>query len=587
MTFDRPAALLGFLLLPIVWWLASLAPSRLPWPSLLAWPGATADARGKRRGRPRWWLLIAASVLLVTALARPALEAGSTSRDLLLIVDRSASMRAPGPDGSPRLRTVARRLGARLAALPSDTLVRLLWTPSLLQEDAGFLSPSEAASRIASASPIDAADDLEAVVGAALALRRERTSALWIASDRFPAPAGETSGGAIADAWLVVSGPLDNDGITFAEVVERGESLHVDATVRRAAGRAEPRAVEWRLDGTLVRTTALGADAESVVSIEVPAAPSAETIEVRLSGSDALAADDRFVIVRARAGRARVAATGSPSESIRRAAAASGADVGADPPVDLWVCNGVSPPPRARAWLGFRASGAPLAIGEDVDVVGLRVDPAARVFLGLDVARLAPTRAAAVVGGTPEVWASTPSGPVSVAASSETGVQLGFGPEDGGFSDDPAFPLLVERTIERAAGNGRAAGWRWHASGDDVTWSARDATTAHLRAPSGSIDVLSPATSGFRHRPREIGVHRIVCGGDEWPLAVDLASKQETLAEGGADESPETSWTPDASRAGARRSTDLRPVLAAAALILVLASWISSARIVGNLLRRP
>ncbi|MBI1848850.1 MAG: BatA domain-containing protein [Planctomycetes bacterium] len=576
MTFDRPAALLGLLVLPILWWLLAGRPFRIEWPSLIAWPRTAVGDERRRSGVPRSWLAFVALALLVAALARPFAVSGNERRTIALVFDRSASTSARVAGGGSRLRALQRSIGKRLRSLPIESIVRVWVTPSWATSADSEFTRDAAATYVESLEPIPAEDDLETVVDRARAWQDEHGNVdVWLAGDRLPeAPESKPSRArAQIAAWTIIAGDVANDGIVFATVVEGSSKTRVDASVCRSGRARPPRQVDLIVAEQPVQARELSAADEQTVSFEIPRSEDAAVIELRLSGSDSMEADDRFDIVDLPSHRVRVGLVGTTSNAVRRAlAATSAAEIVSNPPFDLVVCTTAAPPVEALAWLAFDApDAAGLRLGNKVDVLGLRTSETAQVFRGLSLAGVSVHEARPVLGGNPEVIASTRNGPVCVAASAGRRLNIGFDADDGGWSGDPSFPLLVRRMIGRAGGEGRGAGWRWFSTGDAVDVSARGIARARLETPDGIVDEVAAADGYFRFRLTARGRVHFNCADESWNYATNLASRRETLSPSLNGESDPNSWNGTSRREASRH--DLRPMIGLIALVVIAAAW--------------
>src|SRR5215831_7232863 len=127
MIFAAPWVLLALPALPLLWWLLRVTP---PAPRSESFPAIRLlmglHAREETPARTPWWLLLlrmVAATLVIVALARPVLDAGSSlsgSGPLLLVVDNGWASAADWPRRMQAANSVldrAERAGRKMALL--------------------------------------------------------------------------------------------------------------------------------------------------------------------------------------------------------------------------------------------------------------------------------------------------------------------------------------------------------------------------------------------------------------------------------------------------------------------------------------
>ena len=129
MIFAAPWVLLALPALPLLWWLLRVTP---PAPRSETFPAIRLlmglHAREETPARTPWWLLLlrmTAATLVLLALARPVLDAGSTlpgRGPVLLVVDNGWASAGDWPRRMQAANTVldrAERAGRQVALLPT------------------------------------------------------------------------------------------------------------------------------------------------------------------------------------------------------------------------------------------------------------------------------------------------------------------------------------------------------------------------------------------------------------------------------------------------------------------------------------
>ena len=150
--WENAAALWLGLTIPAIVLLWVLRPRRprLRVPSLLLWPGSSAERQSAKpwqrlRNHPLLWLQLAAAVLLCLAAARPFLPASASARLLVVLLDASGSMRATdvSPDRFSAARQFVLNLARELGPGQAMTVIRVDERPQVLVAGATSLAPVE------------------------------------------------------------------------------------------------------------------------------------------------------------------------------------------------------------------------------------------------------------------------------------------------------------------------------------------------------------------------------------------------------------------------------------------------------------
>lgn len=280
-----------------------------------------------RRVRVRQWILLALRTLailaLVFAMARPVLrsEAGLLGGDarasVVLVLDRSVSMRTEAPSGT-RFRELQSRAQELIESLGSSDDIQIVWadpTPALFPD-----SPTQhhtlLREAIESAEPLESGGSLIEAVGAARSILGKSQNLLkevYVLSDfSISAWPDQLPDAAIlpTDVKLYVvhvgNEEDQNVGVADASVTSRliapGRPIELSFTVANSGdGAATDRIVSAYLDGRRVAQTRLSLAAGESRTEQfrfVPEAAGDQAGYVRLEDTDALADDDlrRFVL---------------------------------------------------------------------------------------------------------------------------------------------------------------------------------------------------------------------------------------------------------------------------------------------------
>lgn len=317
-------------------------------------------------------LLFLALAVLALSGATATLWAGGSSRLVVAVLDRSASMGAPdGGNGRTRLAAAREALAAAVDGIRDGDRMMLV----AVDDRAEVLVPftGERARLLAAAAAVEVRDLPTDFTAAAVLLRSQvaasagRSLEVLVLSDgAFPDP-GPLEGAAVSFVPFGSGGA--NDGITDLRVVRgAGGAASLFASVEAFGGRPLLRTLSLRRagDGGLLdaREVAAPAGGQAVALFPLEGVEPGP-LEVRLEGEDGLAVDDRaWCVYRPEAPR-RYAVHGRPSRWLRDPSTfrpgmlgspdplPDGAALRAVGPLDLVIYNGSVPadPPPARAAL--------------------------------------------------------------------------------------------------------------------------------------------------------------------------------------------------------------------------------------------
>lgn len=308
MAFVSPVAfaLLGVAAVVVVLHLLGRRAQTKPVPSVVFWRGLRQPSGGLDRGRRRLTsllllldLLVVASI--VTALAQPSL-AGGPARNLIILVDASASMLAT--DVPPSRFVVARQQAADLVSNlregDSAVVVRVGTTASLVGSTA---DGPRLRDLIAAMPPGSGSSDFSAAsIIAATKIDRTRWNEVIVLSDGGGLPAVAWPPGAEVK-YRPIGLSDDNQGITALSVRSPGDGGRARAFARVANSASRPIEVPVAAlaDGSHVDRQVVRLPARGEVELDFDLPPDAQSVELRLGREDALSLDDRaFAVVAAR-----------------------------------------------------------------------------------------------------------------------------------------------------------------------------------------------------------------------------------------------------------------------------------------------
>lgn len=217
-TFLAPLALLGLLVLPLIWWILQVTP---PQPKQADFPPLRIlqDVMTEEEtpdSTPLWLLLfrLFLAALIAIALASPIIssKAAETSRPLTLVIDN-------GWDAAPNFTTIIRDAEARITKARRDNLEVLLLSTAGNQKTVSFAPASDAMNRLktlsVSAQPSNRSTAAAVLKGADIS----KSDAVWLSSD-IDFGNSETLGKALTQARSVTRyTPLPENRVLLSSTV--------------------------------------------------------------------------------------------------------------------------------------------------------------------------------------------------------------------------------------------------------------------------------------------------------------------------------------------------------------------------------
>jgi hypothetical protein len=479
-----PLALIGLVSLPIIvaFYMLRLRRRDVPVGSTFLWQQLVRDVEANapwQRLRFSWLLLVQLLIaaIVVLAAARPFTTTQSDlAANVVMIVDTSASMGSRTADEDRMLQARARAADV-VGRLPEGGRITVVAAADsavvLVSETDDREAALEAIAGIeASQVPGDLTDAF--ALASALAARDSDSTVVVVtdaSGDELPAV------GVGAPVLVERVGATDaNQAIAALSAVRRsgGAQLDLFVAVANPSGADATRRLEVYADGALVDARDLdlpaGQRSEALIGA-VPAA--ARTIEARLAGADALAADDRAVAVVPAEDATRALVVGPGNTYLENALAllprlhlyavgedgyaAAIAEAEADGiPYGLIVFDGIVPdesPGIPSLYVDPASDGAFGTVEGSINAPVIdRTDPEDPIlrFVDLSTVHIGRARSIELAAGMQAVVATPAGGPL-VAAGEVAGKPVALIAFDLGESDLPlqvAFPLLVSNLVD-------------------------------------------------------------------------------------------------------------------------------------------
>ncbi len=267
--------------------------------SLLLWGQLQAAPVERRRFRVDLLFLLQLALLLalIGGYVRPYLEgavAPSAGTALVAVLDCSASMQTREDDGGTRFALARTRLQALLAALPSGAPVMLVTAADRAHVALRWTSePERVAAALAALEPVETSARLGPAVELALGAASARAGATVVVLTDLP-PAPELRHGPVR--WIQVGRTDDNVAITALRVdaapfADRRDT-RVVASVRNFAAHERTTIIDASVDGVPWRRHVLRLPPRGSEDVLFERPSASGIVHVRLTGGDALAADD-------------------------------------------------------------------------------------------------------------------------------------------------------------------------------------------------------------------------------------------------------------------------------------------------------
>lgn len=448
-------------------------------PAKFLFPAITTDVRANalfQRLRPNLllFLQLLAALLLLTALARPMIQAKGLPGQSVLVVDTSASMRAR--DVSPsrldaaksRIRRFVQKLnpGEQLAIVEAGAQVRVL--ASLTSDKQKLL---DAVNQI---QPTDTAGSLDEALRLATALvgKSDESRIVLLSDGAFP-PVSDFSAGNAKLVFESLGTGGDNLAISAMDVQERSGGLEWFVGVRNYGSQPQKAILEFYAGGKLVDARPIAVGAGQTIGQTLTAQQLPEPLEARLLVDDALDADNRAFRVGIAQKPIRVLLVGEGNFFLERALTLEpNVKVDKAPSVpetergervgggnyELVIFDRVAPVSvKARAVMVIKAQGGPIAaLGQSVRhprvALWEREHPLMRY---LELGNLLIDNAPRI---TPAPWAKTlaesQQTPLIVAGEHQGRRWVGIGWDllESDFPLQPAFPIFLANLLRWAVG---------------------------------------------------------------------------------------------------------------------------------------
>ena len=554
MTWLHPLGLLGLASLPVLlvlslwrWRRRELSVSSLLlWQQVAAAWHASPKSQRRRLVDPLVALRVATALALTGALCAPVLvRTGRLARQLVLVLDRSASMGMRRPDGLTRWEAARGELLAQLGRLDAADRVELVPVPAPADPPIPpELAPGEAVALLRRLEPSEEPLAPRGLAAAATAAARRRPHArVAVATDaRLP----ELPDGV---ALLATGGSARNRGIVAFAARPRPDG-RTEVLIAVANADAAPASAEVVLSDSKAYRQRLELPARGRGQAIFDVTPGASGgLAARLEGTDDLAVDDRAWLDR-RLRPVRIALVGTPNYYLRRALSVQDG---------VEVLDFIEPPAEggARGWdlavyykavpktadgptvlvapaesVGALRVGEAVAVGKAVRVA----DPdgrAERLMTGVDLAdvRVGHARKLAAV---PEGFAPLAvAGDVPLIGRWSNGsvplLYVGIDPAASDWPLKPSFPIFWSNVVSWLLWTGGGTRGFSCVRPGQLCFVAPTEADATVTAPDGSRHTVA----GTVFRPVKTGRYLVQArGGWVSHYAVSLLSEGETMAVG-------------------------------------------------------
>ncbi len=448
-------------------------------PAKFLFPAVTTDVRAnalfqKLRPNLLLFLQLLAAFLLLTALARPMIQAKGLPGQSVIVVDNSASMRAT--DAAPsrldaaknRLRRFVNELnpGEQIAIIEAGAQVRVL--ASLTSDKQKLLRA------IDQIQPTDTAGSLDEALRLAAALvgKSDESRIILLSDGAFP-PISDFSAGSAKLVFESLGTNSENLAITAMDVEERSGGFEWFVGVRNFGRQPQKAILEFYTNGKLLDARSITVEAGKTVGQTLQARQLHEPLEVRLKAEDALRSDNFAYRVGVLQKPIRILLVGEGNFFLERALAL-------EPNVQLSKAHGVPQserservgggefdliifdrttpvPVKARAVMVIKAQGGPIAqLGQPIRTPRIAVwEREHSLMRYLELGGLLIDNAPRL---TPAPWAKvlaeSQQTPLIVAGEHQGRRWIGIGWDilESDFPLQPAFPIFIANLLRWAIG---------------------------------------------------------------------------------------------------------------------------------------
>ena len=557
-----PLGLLVSLLIPVIvaMYLLKLRREERTVSSTLLWQRMVRDVEANapwQRLRRNLLLLLQLLVLLALmfALARPYLQTvGIAGRNLILVVDRSASMAATDTGGTrlEAAKSEAIRLVDQLPDTGRATVIAFggrMDVPAAASSDRRELRAAIRGIQIRNGGGSDLGQAL--ALASALAAREADSEVAIISDGQVQVPDQAEVPATVR--FFPIGTRADNAGISafVLQPVAGGQRLFVQAT--NYGPSAVTRRLVVRLDGVLFNAydLTINPSADQSVVADVPSTVREATAE--LEGTDTLPSDDRAWAAGASTDKAKVRLVSDGNRFLEAGLATlPGLEVTRVPTtttaftesVALTVLDGVVPdplPPGNLLFVGPLRSSALFSVTGELEFPALRPAPGGDPLLqNASVAEINVLRTAQI---PKPIWARTvidsDGGPVLLAG--ETGGRrvavLGFALHESDLPLQVAFPILVSNLVGYLA-PGQGGGANQLQPGQPLLVPVPpDATDVRITPPDGATVRVAPTNGQAIFAETDaLGIYRVTIVRPDLPateraVAVNLMNGTESRVE--------------------------------------------------------
>ncbi|HZG69703.1 MAG TPA: VWA domain-containing protein, partial [Herpetosiphonaceae bacterium] len=537
-----PLGLLVSLLIPVIvaMYLLKLRREERTVSSTLLWQRMVRDVEANapwQRLRRNLLLLLQLLVLLALmfALARPYLQTvGIAGRNLILVVDRSASMAATDTGGTrlEAAKSEAIRLVDQLPDTGRATVIAFggrMDVPAAASSDRRELRAAIRGIQIRNGGGSDLGQAL--ALASALAAREVDSEVAIISDGQVQVPDQAEVPATVR--FFPIGTRADNAGISafVLQPVAGGQRLFVQAT--NYGPSAVTRRLVVRLDGVLFNAydLTINPSADQSVVADVPSTVREATAE--LEGTDTLPSDDRAWAAGASTDKAKIRLVSDGNRFLEAGLATlPGLEVTRVPTtttaftesVAVTVLDGVVPDPLRSGnllFVGPLRSSALFSVTGELEFPALRPAPGGDPLLqNASVAEINVLRAAQI---PKPIWARTvidsDGGPVLLAG--ETGGRrvavLGFALHESDLPLQVAFPILVSNLVGYLA-PGQGGANQLQPGQPLLVPVPPDATEVRITPPDGATVRVTPANGQAIFAETEaLGIYRVAIARPDLP----------------------------------------------------------------------
>ena len=636
MYLQYPYALWGLLLIPLIILLRlwRMKPVTITIPSIFIWQKISAATSEPPLRRKRLLLLLILQCLgvgsLVLALSHPIRSTFySVSRNVIILLDNSASLKTIAPSGQTRWENLTGELSRILQALDNESRLTIITASGGFTSVVTEQTPADSLKHLKTLQPTDAPADLTSLINhsAGLINRSPPSAAVYFGSDQ-PPPDNLMDLLKIKPVWLLQGEPSDNSAIThLAATPGTGHNYDIFMTAHNFSKKNKIGRLIIYSDRQEIFSAPVELPPETKRSLTFPALDLLtdtgvlpEVIQATLTTDDDLKCDNTVWLNRQEKSTVKICLTGSNNALLLKILQSlphleieyfpERSDI-PNNNYDLYIYNNnlpdsirtgaqmvlINPPDDfgpfrikgkiSNPQISYVNQNSPFLSYVDLkqihiwEAVQVEILPEEKDYFQLLVSGSDPSRPGQT-GVFPLIgdWLkSDPTGPSRIVLINFDLTWRGADKSATDWPLDVSFPVFWTNLINELTGDRPSTGeYAYHRTAQPLFLNLKDIGAQTSRAvtlvgPDGVVRSLSPANQILSFTPLQTGLYEIRGGAAPRKIAVNLCDESESNNNGETLSSPDLSAPMVNEKIFTVSSQSMVLWLAVFGLILLVAAW--------------